>query len=112
MIELFGDDIARSAGDAREQRGAAAGDEIAELQAAGADLREIVIEPARQRRIHIGDCARGIAGEKTGRRMVEKIDRVLQFLKDILVPLALARHVGDRPQRRALSAGEIRAAAP
>ena len=33
--------------------------------------------------------------------MIEKIDRVLQFLENILLPLALAGHVGDRPERRA-----------
>ena len=94
-IELIGDDIARRAGNACEQNGTAAGDEIVEFEAAGADLREIVIEPACQRRIHVGDGARCIAGEKARRRMVEKIDRMLQFLEDILMPLALARHVGD-----------------
>ncbi len=33
--------------------------------------------------------------------MVEIVDRVLQLLKDILVPLELAGHVGQRPHRHA-----------
>ena len=41
--------------------------------------------------------------------MIEIVDRVLQLLKDVLLPLALARHVGERPdgqRRRALAFAE------
>ncbi len=34
--------------------------------------------------------------------MVEKVDRVLQFLEHVLMPLALTRDIGDAPQRRPL----------
>ena len=39
--------------------------------------------------------------KEAGRRMVEIVDGVLQFLEDVLVALELARHVGERPDRHA-----------
>ena len=39
--------------------------------------------------------------------MIEIVDRVLQFLKDILLALALARHVGQRPNRQAAVAAAL-----
>ena len=39
--------------------------------------------------------------------MIEEVDRVLQFLEDVLVALALTGNVGDAPQRRALGAGAL-----
>ena len=39
--------------------------------------------------------------------MIEIIDRVLQFLKDILLALALARHVGQRPDGQAAVAAAL-----
>jgi len=39
----------------------------------------------------------GRGREKTGRRVIEKVDRVLQFLKNILLTLAVRRHVGNGP---------------
>ena len=39
--------------------------------------------------------------------MIEIVDRVLQFLKDILLALALARHVGQRPDSQAAVAAAL-----
>ncbi len=75
------------------------GDDVAELQAAGADLGQILLQPFGQRRIEIGDVAGGIDREEAGRRVVEIVDGVLQFLEDVFLPLELAGDVGDRPHR-------------
>ena len=75
--------------------------DVGETQAAGAELGEIVAEPGGERRVQVDDVARRIDREEAGRRMVEIVDRVLQLLEDVLLPLALVRDVGDRPQRRA-----------
>ena len=48
-VELFGLDLAGPARDDIEQRDAVGGDDVGELQAARAELREIVVEPARER---------------------------------------------------------------
>ncbi len=39
--------------------------------------------------------------------MIEKVDRVLQLLEDILVSFAFARHVGDGPERCTPAAGVV-----
>jgi hypothetical protein len=82
----------------REQRRTLAGHDIAELERAG-DFGEVLVEPGGERRIEIDDIARGIDGEEAGRRMVEIVDRVLQFLEDVFLPLPFARHIVDRPDR-------------
>ena len=53
-----------------------------------------------------------IGGEKPRRSVIEKIDRVLQFLENVLVALALAGDVGDAPQSRAFAAGPLDRAYP
>ena len=88
-----------AAGERGEQRRALARHDVGELQPAGADLRQVLVEPLGQRRVEIGDAALAIDREEPGRRMVEIVDGVLQFLEDVLLPLELARHVGDRPDR-------------
>ena len=65
---------------------------------------EIVIEPVRQRGVEIDDIAVAFDREEAGRRVVEIVDGVLQFLEDVLLPLELARDVGERPHREALLA--------
>ena len=84
-----------------KQRGAFAGDDVVELERAGADLGEIVVEPVRQGGVEIDDVAGGIDGEEAGRRVVEIIDGVLELLEHVLLALALAAHVGDRPHGHA-----------
>ena len=37
--------------------------------------------------------------------MIEIVDGVLEFLEDVLLPLALMGHVGDGPERRLPTAG-------
>ena len=101
-IELAGEHFARCAGEGRQQRRAVAGDEIGQVQAAGADLCEIVVQPVRQRRIHIGNGAARLGGEKARWRMIEEVDCVLQFLKDVLVAVAFAGYVRYRPEGGAL----------
>ena len=41
--------------------------------------------------------AGGISGKKSRWRMVEKIDRVLEFLKNIFLSFALARYLSNTP---------------
>ena len=105
-IELLGANLAGAAGDAGQQGAAAARDEIGELETARAHLRQIVVEPRRQRGVHVAHLARRVAGEETGRRVVQEVDRVLKLLEDVLVPLTLARHVGDRPEAGPLGTRE------
>ena len=73
---------------------------VGEAQAARADLRQIVVEPGGEGRVHVDDGALGIDREEAGRRMVEIVDRVLELLEDVLLALALVRDVGDGPERR------------
>ncbi len=80
-----------------EKCSAAAGQDVAEPQAAGADLGEIVIEPAGQRRVDVADVAIGIDREETGRRVVEIVDGVLQLLKHVFLAFTVAGHIGDGP---------------
>ena len=70
-------------------------------------MRQILVEPSGKRGIKINHIALGIDREKAGRRVIEIIDRVLQFLKDILLPLALARHVGQGPDGQAAVAAAL-----
>ena len=61
--------------------------------------RQIVVEPVGQRGVDIADVAGRIDREEAARRMIEIFDRVLQFLEDVFLPLAVAGDVGDRPHR-------------
>ena len=98
-VEDFGLHLAGHRDDRGQQRRAVAGDDVGELQAARADLGEIVVEPVRQRRVDIGELARGIDREEAARRVIEIFDRVLQLLEHVLLALAVAGDVGDRPHR-------------
>ena len=96
-IEGFG---AHAAGLARERchhRHHIARHHIGKTQTAGADLCEIVIEPRRQGGVEIDDVAERIDRHEPGRRVIEIIDRVLQFLKDVFLPLALMGDIRDGP---------------
>ena len=107
-VEDFGFDFARHRRQ-RQKRSPLARHDVGEFQAAGSDFREILVEPACQRGIQIDDVARGIGGEKTGRRVIEIVDRVLQFLEDIFLLLAVPGDIGDAPDRGAvLAAAAIR----
>ena len=100
-IEDFGLHVAGHRRERGEQRRALARHDVVELEAAGADLREIMVEPIGERGVEIDDVAVALGGKEAGRRMVEIVDRVLQLLKHVLVPLELAGHVGQRPDRHA-----------
>ena len=78
-----------------------AGQDVGEPQAARSDLGEIVIEPAGERRVEIDDVAAPIDREEAGWCVVEIVDRVLELLEDVLLPLAVAGDVGDGPHRGA-----------
>ena len=60
-------------------------------------LRQIVIEPGRQRGVEIADVAVAIDREEAGRRVVEIVDGVLQLPENIFLALAVSRHVADGP---------------
>ena len=92
-----------------EQRRAIAGDYLAELEPAGADLGQIMIEPIGERGIEIDDFALVVDGKKSGGRVIEIIDGVLQFLEYVLLALTFPRDIRKRPDghaRRALIAAE------
>ena len=100
-VEDLGLHVARHRRQRGQQRRALAGQDVVEHQAAGTDLREIMVEPVGERGIEIGHAAVGLGRKEPGGRMVEVVDRVLQLLKHVLVPLELPRHVGQRPHRHA-----------
>ena len=100
MSRIFGLHVAGRAGKRGQQRGALACHDVAELQPAGADLRQIVAEPFRQGGVEVGQVAVAVDREEAGRGVVEVIDCVLELLKDVFLPLKLARHVGQRPHRQ------------
>ena len=98
-VEHLGFDFAGHRHDRGQQRRAVAGHDVGQLQAARADLGEIVIQPVRQRGVDIDEVAGGIDREEAARRMIEIFDRMLQFLKHVLLPFAVAGDVGNRPHR-------------
>ena len=98
-IEHFGFDLARRAVQRGEQRRAFAGDKVGKLESAGADLRQILVEPIGERGVEIDNVAFLIDREESRRRMIEIIDRVLQHLEHVLLPVALGGDVGKRPDR-------------
>jgi hypothetical protein len=98
-VETLGFHVAGSTRERGEESRALAGHHIGKPQTARADLRQIVVEPFGERRVEIGEVAVGIDREEARRRMVEIVDGVLQLLKDVLLPLELAGHVGERPHR-------------
>ena len=62
-------------------------------------------KPLRQSGIEVDDPAGGLGREEADGRMVEVVDRVLEFEEDVLLLPPLLRHVGDAPHRQARSAG-------
>src|SRR6202043_2413803 len=59
----------------------------------------IVMDPVGEPRIDIGDLAGGVDREEAAWRVIEIFDCVLQLLEHVLLPLAVAGDVGDRPYR-------------
>ena len=106
-VELLGLHLARRARHGRQHGGAIPGQDVAELQPAGPDLGQIVVQPFGQRGVEIGQATVGLGREEACGRVVEEVDRVLEFLEHVLVPLALARHIGDAPQDGALAADPV-----
>jgi hypothetical protein len=100
-IEDLGLHVARNGSKRGEERRALAREDVVELETAGADLREIMVEPIGERGVEIDDVAVGLGRKEARRRVVEIVDRVLQLLKHILVALKLARHVGQGPDGHA-----------
>ena len=100
-VDDLGLHVARNRRHRGDQRRALARHDVVEPEAAGADLREIMVEPVGQGGVEIDDVAVAFRREEPGRSMIEIIDRVLELLKYVLVPLELARHVGERPDRDA-----------
>src|SRR5690348_1584728 len=96
-VEDLGLHFARCRGDRGEQRRSLARDDVANLERAGAHLGKVVVEPRSQRSVEIDNIAGRIDREKSCGSMIEIVDRVLQFLEDIFLPLAVPRYIGDRP---------------
>jgi hypothetical protein len=59
-IEDLSLDVARHGRERGQQRRAFAGEDVVELETAGADLREIVIEPVCERGVEIDEVAVGL----------------------------------------------------
>jgi len=78
---------ARPAEASGEQRRAVIRHDVVEGQSARAGLREIIAEPSGQRLVHIRDGAGRRRREEARRRVIEKIDRVLQLLENIFLAL-------------------------
>jgi hypothetical protein len=97
-VEPVGPDLARQA--LRGGQDVGAGGDLGQAQAAGADRREVVAEPGREGRVHVDDRAGRIDREEAGGGVVEIVDRVLEFLEDVLLALALVGDVAHRPQGR------------
>ena len=100
-VEALGRHLPGAAGDDAEQRRAVGGHDVGELELAGRELRDVVIEPIGEGGVHVRDRAVGFGGKEARRRVVEIVDGVLQVLKEALVPLAFAGDVGDRPKGHA-----------
>src|SRR5258708_3658953 len=81
-IENFGFDVARHHRERGEQGRALPCYDVVELEATGADLCKIVIEPTGQSGIEINDIAAAVCGKEARGGMVEIVDCVLQLLKD------------------------------
>lgn len=54
------------------------------IERAGMELGEVDAKPFGERGVEIDDLALAAGGEETGRRMVEIVDGVLQFLEEPL----------------------------
>ena len=103
-VEGLGPDFAGPAPEGREHCAAVAGDDVANLELTEPELGEVVIQPLRQRRVHMDDRAVRLGREEAGRRVVEIVDGVLEILEEGFVAVVLAGFVRDGPHRRALSA--------
>ena len=84
-VEGLRRDVARLARHHGQHRAAVSGQDVVDLEPAYAELGQIVIEPARQSRVHVRDRAVGFGREEAGRRMVEIVDGVLKVLEECLV---------------------------
>ena len=102
-VELLRRHFAGRSGYDGEHRAAISGDDVVDLEPAGAELGEIIIEPARQGGVHMRDRAIRLGGEKARRRVVEIVDRVLKILEKSFVPVVVARLIRDRPDHQAVS---------
>ena len=102
-IDDFGADFAVAA-TAHEEACAIATHHIVEPDRIALELGEVVAKPVGQRRVEILDAALGIGGKEAGRRMVEIVDGALQFEKGVVLPLAVAGDVLNRPQDQRFAA--------
>ena len=102
-VELLRRHFAGRAGYDGQHRAAISGDDVVDLEPASAELGEIIIEPARQGRVHMRDRAVGLGGERACRRVVEIVDRVLKILEKGFMPVVVARLIRDCPHHQAVS---------
>jgi hypothetical protein len=60
-----------------------------------------MIKPSSKGRIQIADVAFGIDGEEPGRSVIEIVDRMMELMENVLLMLALMRHISDCPHGQA-----------
>ena len=101
-IELLRRHFARAAGHHRQHGAAVSGDDVVDLEPADAELGEVIVEPTGEGGVHVGDRAVGLGGKKTGRRVIEIVDRVLEILEEGFMPVVIARLVRHRPRHHAV----------
>src|SRR5690606_20712546 len=76
----------------------AAGHNIVERQRSRRELGQVDAEPFGEGRIEIDNPARRISRKEASRRMIEMIDRLLQFLKEALLLGTLVGNIGNLPR--------------
>src|SRR5262249_43413740 len=82
-IEDLGPDLSRRSVQCGQQRSTLSCDDVTKLQRACSDLGQIVIEPGCECRVQIDNVAGGIDRKKSGRCVIEVVDRVLKLLEYI-----------------------------
>ncbi len=82
-----------------EQRDTIAAHDVVEGQRARLESGQVYSQPLGEGGVEVDDAAVRLRREEAGGRVVEVVDRVLQFLEDGLLPCPLARDVGHQPRR-------------
>jgi hypothetical protein len=88
-----------------DHRHAVAGDDVGNRNRSRPEGRQVDAEPAGKRRVDILDAPVPVCREETDRRLVEIVDRLLQFEECLLLVVTLFRDVGQppHPQRLAIA---------
>ncbi|MCY1489888.1 hypothetical protein D9M68_236280 [compost metagenome] len=81
-----------------DERQPLAGHQVADADRAWLELGQVDAEPIGERGVDVEDLALAPGGEEAGRRVVEIVDGVLQFLEEAFLVVALRRNVGNLPE--------------